>query len=194
MDLCLSPDYKTDNDEALEFLSSFKCFKVPTVDNIKIIVEELAHQKLVQKPKYVINCWTPILSALKCDPSFKTIETVTELYENKEPTAKKIIKLFKVELNTDAERQCFDHLKRFVKSLEGEQLARFLQFCTASDIIACDFISVTFTSLDGFERRPVARTCIPRIEIPTTYESYPALAEEFTNILKDKQSWSFDIV
>ena len=122
------------------------------MDNIKTIVEEYAYQELVRKPKYVINCWTPTLSELKCDPSFKTIETVTELYQDKEPTAKQIIKLFKVELNTDAERQCFDHLKRFVKSLEGEQSARFLQFCTASDIIACDFTSVTFTSFDGFER------------------------------------------
>ncbi len=194
MDLCLGPDYKADDEDAIEFLSSFKCFKVPTPDNIKTIIEELAHQELVQKPKYVINCWTPLVSQLKRDPSFETIEKVIELYKSKEPTAKKIIKLFIVEPNTDAERQSLDHLKRFVKSLEGEQLARFLQFCTGSDVIACDFISVTFTSLDGFQRRPVARTCIPRIEIPTTYESYPALAEEFTNILKDEKSWSFDIV
>ena len=179
MDLCLGPDYKADDDEVLEFLSSFKCFKVPTPDNITTIIKELAHQELAQKPKYVIHCWTPIFSQLKHDPSFKTIESLNELYKSKEPTAKKIIKLLQVEPNTDAERQCLDHLKRFIKSLEGEQLARFLQFCTASDVIACDFISVTFTNLDGFQRRPGARTCLPRIEIPTTYESYPALVEEF---------------
>ena len=184
MDFCLSDDFNVDNEDALEFLSSLKCFKVPTLDNIKSIIQELAHKELVQKPRYVLNCWTPILSQLKCGPSFNTIEKVNALYKNKQPTAKKIIKLLKVDPNTDAERQSLDHLKRFIKSLEGDQLAKFLQFCTASDVITCSYIAVTFTSLEGFQRRPVARKCAPGIE----------LAEEFSNILKDERSWSFDIV
>ena len=32
------------------------------------------------------------------------------------------------------------------------------------------------------------------LEVPTTYESYTELSSEFTNILKEEQSWSFDII
>ena len=31
------------------------------------------------------------------------------------------------------------------------------------------------------------------LEVPTTYESYAELSSEFKNILKEEQSWSFDI-
>jgi len=40
----------------------------------------------------------------------------------------------------------------------------------------------------------VARTCVPILDLLTSYESFPALAEEFTNTMKDSQAWSFDII
>ena len=40
----------------------------------------------------------------------------------------------------------------------------------------------------------MARTCAPILELPTPYESVAALAEEFTNIMKESQPWSFDII
>ena len=57
-------------------------------------------------------------------------ESVSQLYKKRHPTAKKIIKLFNASAGNDAERQSFDHLKRFVKSLEGKSLGLFLHFCT----------------------------------------------------------------
>ena len=97
---------------------------------------------------------------------------------------KKIIKLF----------ECLAHLKRFVKFLEGHTLGKFLHFCTGIDIITCESISITFNTMTGLERRPIAHTCAPLIELPSTYESYLALSEEFLNIIRGYQSWSFDIV
>ena len=73
-------------------------------------------------------------------------------------------------------------------------LLKFLHFCTGSDVITCDSIQITFSMLSGFERRPIARTCVPLIELPSTYESYLALAEEFHNIFRQEQAWSFDTV
>ena len=70
----------------------------------------------------------------------------------------------------------------------------FLRFCTGSDVITCDSIRFCFSSLEGLERRPVARTCVPILELPTSYKRFPALAEEFTNIMKDCQAWLFDII
>ena len=81
-----------------------------------------------------------------------------------------------------------------MKSLEGKALNKFLQFCTGSDVITTDDTEVSFSSLEGLQQRPMARTCVPVLELPTSYESYPALVEKFTNVLNEAQAWSFDIV
>ena len=194
LDHCLSDTFDKDDGDVIEFLSSLRCFRLASQDNIQEIIHELALQELVQKPRYIVNCWGPILRSLQDHQEFQTFEGLKEFYKSKTPTAKKIIRLFQAEPSNDAERECLGHLKRFVKSLEGHSLAKFLHFCTGSDIITCDSITITFSTLSGLERRPIARTCAPLIELPSTYESYVALAEEFVNIMRGDQSWSFDIV
>ena len=59
-----------DDDDVLEFLSTFKCFRKPDKDNIRSIISELAHQELIQKPRYVLHCWAPILDVQRCEHSF----------------------------------------------------------------------------------------------------------------------------
>ncbi len=194
LDQCLGDSFDKDDTDVIEFLSSLKCFKLPSQENIQEIIRELAHQELIQKPRYIVNCWAPILRVLQDHQEFQTFEGLKEFYKSKTPSAKKIIKLFQAEPSNDAERESLAHLKRFVKSLEGHTLAKFLHFCTGSDIITCESITITFSTLSGLERRQIARTCAPLIEIPSTYESYLALAEEFLNIIRGYQSWSFDIV
>ena len=69
-----------------------------------------------------------------------------------------------------------------------------MQVLTRSNIIVSETITVTFTTLDGTARRPVVHTCGPSLELPSTYQCYNELAEEFTALLNDKESWSFNIV
>lgn len=116
-----------------------------------------------------------------------------KIYEEKRPTGRKVVKLLKCEPAKDSEQQCLDHLKRYIKSLQGQSLTQFLQFTTGSDIIVTEQIKVVFTS-ESFARRPIAHTCAPMLELPNTYQCYNDLAEEFSNILSDKLSWSFSIV
>jgi hypothetical protein len=98
-----------------------------------------------------------------------------------------VIKLLHVDTTSELER--LDHLKRYIRSLEGKALES-VHFISGSDRIACDCIEITFNSL----RRTIAYTCAPSLEISRTYESFADLASEFNNILKDDQAWSFDIV
>ena len=83
------------------------------------------------------------------------------------PLPKMILKLIKSQPATDQERQCLDHLKKYIRSLQEKSLSLFLQFITGSDIISCDTIEVAFSALDGASRRPVAHTCGPLLEIPS---------------------------
>ena len=188
LDQCLSNTFDKDDKEVIDFLTSLKCFRLASQENIQEIIHELAHRELVQKPRYIVNCWSPILCSLQDHQEFQSFEDLKEFYKSKAPSAKKIIRLFQAEPSNDAERECLAHLKRFVKSLEGHALGKFLHFCTGSDVITCDSITVTFSTPSGLERRPIAHTCAPLIELPSTYESYLALAEEFQNIMRGYQS------
>ena len=51
-----------------------------------------------------------------------------------------------------------------------------------------------FSALDGASRRPVAHTCGPLLEIPSSYQSYNELSEEFSELLQHKEAWHFNIV
>ena len=194
-DLCISGNFDPTSKDILEFLSTWNCYKNPTKENVETLLFELAHQELVQKPRYIVHCWAPILSTLQVNyPAFQTRDGLTNLYASKRPTARKIIKLFKAETQNESQKQSLDHLKPYVRTLEGKAIERFLHFITGSDVIACEHITVEFNTLDGFDRRPTVHTCGPVLELPTAYDSYTDLAEEFTNLMRSEQAWSFDIV
>lgn len=181
------------DDDVLELLSSYKCFKIPNEENIESIICQLAHQEIVQKPRYITNCWNPIISQLKRYLPFQSPDTLVSFYNEKKPNSKKVVKILDANPSNDAERVCLDHLKRFIRSIEGN-IGCFLQFTTGSNIVVCDKISIMFNKLEGVARRPIARTCTPVLEIPSTYQSYNELAEEFSNVLREKSSWSFNFV
>ena len=116
------------------------------------------------------------------------------LYELKKPSTKKLLALLRSSPSSDAERECFDHLKRFVRSLDEKLMGVFLQFTTGSNIITVESIEVTFNLQDGLLRRPVAHNCGPVLSIPSTYTSYNELSEEFSHIFGQVASWAFNIV
>ena len=195
-EMCLNagPDFNSSDDDILDFLSSYKCFRNPTKENVKDIISELAHQEIIQKPKYIANSWAPVLMDLKLLKPFQSIDELQNLFHEKKITHKKLVKLLSCNPVTEAERASFEHLKRFIKNLKEDDLSTFLQFTTGSDCVICENIEVTFTSLDGFARRPIAHTLTPLLELPTTYKSFNELSEEFTSILREISSWEFNIV
>lgn len=63
-----------------------------------------------------------------------------------------------------------------------------MRFLTGSNVICVKEIQVTFTSLEGLPRQPVAHTCGPTVELPSTYNSYPELRAEMEAILSSNMS------
>ena len=59
------------DDDVMEVLSSLKCFRAVSKENLNDIVDQLAHQELIQCPRYVCNSWAPIMSQLKAFTKFK---------------------------------------------------------------------------------------------------------------------------
>lgn len=134
------------------------------------------------------------MEALKGFAEFHDFNSMSTMYERKKPTSKHAIKLLNVDPSSDAESASFDHLKRFIKSLDDSKLAGLLQFITGSNITAVTEIEVAFNSSFGAHRCIVAHTCGPLLELPSTFQTYSELSEEFTNTLANSFAWLFDIV
>lgn len=191
---CLEGSIDVDEEDVMDLLTSYKCFRRVTKENVTLIFEELAHQELIQKPKYIGNVWSEVLNALKQFSQFKDFESLSAMYAEKVPTPKRIIKIFQATPSTDAERECYEHLKRYVKSLDDSMLAGFLQFVTGSNVITTHSINIEFNATDGNLRSFVAHTCSPMLEVPSTFQSYNEMSEELTNTLRNSHAWDFVIV
>ena len=188
------------NDEELlqssdmfEFLDQFKCRTMVTVANVKATIIELATQELIQKPHLMGSCWKKYLMLLQSYDSFKDQSALKDFYSCLIPTSKRVIGLFDANPNDDSERECYGHLKRYVKGLNETMLKKLLRFLTGSDVVTVQKIYVQFVKQSPFERRPIAHTCGPTVEISSTYSNLCELREEFSSILNNT-TWEMDII
>ncbi|KAJ8299370.1 hypothetical protein KUTeg_023430 [Tegillarca granosa] len=83
-----------------------------------------------------------------------------------------------------------DYLNGFVRELEPEMLKLFLRFCTGSNLVVKDKISVRFTAaeLGDNVRSPTSHTCGCVLEIPSTYakDSYVVFKSDFKSVLQSR--------
>ena len=118
----------------------------------------------------------------------KSVESILEFYKSREPTARKLINALICDPRSDSERAVFSYLTCFIKSLSMDDLKLFLPFLTASDLAP---MPITVEFGEQMFRAPVVRTCSNTITLSPAYACYNELAEEITNILRNKDSFHF---
>lgn len=177
-----------DYDELLDICSTLECRRRPTKENLNEILVHLSHKETIQKPKFIIDCWHPILKFLMEEQTF------AEVYEKRVPTVKNVLTLLKTEsavLDANAEK-VFSFLKKFIRESEKKDLEKFLRFCTGADSITSDSIIIHFKNIDGFGRASVAHTCGCILELPTSYDKYTDFRSEMNSLLASN-IWIMDI-
>jgi hypothetical protein len=122
----ISAKVSLNDKDFLEFLSAFDCKKAVNEGNISDVLVELAHKELVQKPKYVADCWEAILTSLKM--FFPTVEALQNQFSSLQPTPAKVCRMFIPIPETTAEAESLANLKRWVKGLDDCLLRTFLRF------------------------------------------------------------------
>lgn len=156
-------DFKADDDELLDLFERLKVKQIATKDNIRRILEEVAHRELVQAPMFVCDSWYNILCQLSIN-----YEQLDHMYENLEPTNRKVLKAltFPDQLSKP-EMELWDYVNGFVRELELEMLKLFLRFCTESNMMVKDKIYVRFTAteLGDNVRSPTSHRCGCVLEI-----------------------------
>ena len=119
---------EVEEDDLLDTLAQFDCRAKITQDSIHDIITEIAHKELVQLPAFISKCWAPILQKyLKPLLNGNMVDILDAL----KPNTRKVLNLLIFEEKKNIKDQIFsDMLRRYVKSLDGCGLGRFLQFCT----------------------------------------------------------------
>ena len=180
-------------DEFNDFLERFQCRRVVNNENLSKVILEIAKQELVQKPHLMIASLEPFLGQLRQYPQFQTISDIEALYDTLKPTTKKVLSCLISNPVNEGERDAFKFLQKFIRGLDISKLLKFLQFTTGMDIMVSKKIEVTFFKCEGLSARPIAHTCGPLLEIPSTYANYVEFREDLTNVL-NRDMWEMDIV
>lgn len=176
-------------DDLLEILDNYECRRTVSTDNLPTILMEISHKELVQKLMFVIDCWRDIAKP-KLNLSY---ENLTKMYADLKPTPRKVSKLLKFPAGMTAkQKDVAHHLQRYIRELGEEQLCKFLRFCTGSNLIVSDCVTVFFTEMSDFMRRPIGRTCGMVLELSDSYESFPVFCSEFNDVLSNNV-WVMDI-
>ena len=178
------------NEELMDLLSSYNCFRVPKKNNVKNIIVELAHQELMQNPKYIINCFGMVFGDHLLKKS-RNVNSIYDFYKEKMPTPTKVVKklLFSDELN-EGQKQVSDFLKKYIKSLDKKDLKLFLRFVVGSGNMPMEINVFCKQTI----RAPRSRLCINQLELEESYQYFNELAEEFTAILTDPNSFRFSFI
>ena len=179
------------DEDILEILSNFNCKRLArNGKKLKELLTEVAHKELMQTPCYMREVFETVFLYTKF---IKDLDEMEQIYNQLIPSCKKVLKILKPDIRDLHERTSYDFLKKFIRSLKDGELRSFLRYCTGADVMCFEKIEVTFSNLKGAQRRVIAHTCGPMIEVPATYESYCEFKEEFLNILKNRY-WNMDIV
>ena len=177
----------------IDFLDRFGCRRIPKEEERKAVILEIAHKEMIQVAQYVTDSWRKPCKDLLKHPDFASGNSLEELYNKGKPTVKKVLNLLAAEPSNNLQRDALSYLKRYIRGLEEERMTKFFRYCTGATMICVEHIEVTFTDLDGSARRPVAHTCGPLLELPSTYQSFLQFREEMNNILSSEY-WDIDFV
>ena len=185
--------HELQSDEVVDFLECFNCRTVLNKDNCQKVITELAKQELIQKPHIMLSCWQPILSSLNDFEPFQSVESLEAFYDSIKPTNKKVLQLLVAQPETNGERDSLKFLQRYIRGLDEQNLGHFLRFTTGADVLIVSQITLSFLKVEGIYKTPVAHTCGPVLELPSTYQDFCELREVFNNILS-KSDWHMDVV
>ena len=184
-------------EELMNTLAMFGCRKLPTPSNLMNVIEQVARYEFTIKPAAsvsLINSGIPLNHIGYW--SRKSPSDVQKVYQHlslSPGNVKSKSLLSFPETYNQLEARTAGYLRTMVGNMQHEELRHFMRFVTGSCVCITPEIRITFNSLSGLARRPIAHTCNCSLELPTTYSNYDDFRGEFQSILTDtenKFSWS----
>ena len=169
----------------LDTLSKFGCRQLPTPSNLMSIIERIAEYEFLAAAISLVHTGIPIPHK-----PFWIKNNITSIYNQLTVTAEKVHNLLSLpQASFLSEERVYSYLKTMVGN---DELRSLLRFVTGSSVCNSMYILVTFNTLSGLGRRPIAHTCDSTLELSTTYINYDDFYGDFQAILsKVNKEFSF---
>ena len=176
--------------EIIDLLEDYSVRQLPTADNIKSLVLSVATAEFVTKP---FLCLSSMREGMGQMWEKVTKGEIASLYEISRPTASGIIAILECIPQNPKEDQIFRWLERYLKGSSNKILAKFLRFCTATDVLLPDRgISVRTEVMPLVAIRPKSYTCFRRLTLPRHYQSYSQMRNNLDFYLRDCSVWDLN--
>lgn len=187
---CLQNWEEADNEELISIFSNYGCRRIPTSKNIRSIIYDVGHKELIQRPKYIIDCWREVLDGIV------SLEELNEIYEKRIPNAKNMLRIINIDDIGSMEPEdsvAVGYLKKFIRQSNEGTLANLCRWVTGAFVITCEHIQISFNKTVGLGRTFTAHTCGCVLDVPVTYDSYQEFRHELQSLL-NSQYWAMEFV
>ena len=184
----------SDIEDITEILGRYGCRKMPTGENIKQLMCEIAHKELIQTPMFVLDSWKEVL--VTDGESLLDIQNVEALYKESIPNPRSVLrKLEFPEVLKQEEANTKIFLEQYIRDTDVRKQKLLLRFCTGYNILNKHnkIIKVMFSPMSDFCRRPIGHTCGQTLELGQEYPNYPTFRSEL-NMVLESGVLTFDIV
>ena len=122
-----------DRDELLELMDCLEVQTLPSQENLKGLLLNVAHKQLIQKPTYAAEEMSLVASKFLKE-AFQSPQDVLQIYENKKPTTRKLLKLLVASPTIQVETQRLRFLQQYIRGLDETQLRMMFRFLTGADV------------------------------------------------------------
>ncbi|XP_022796462.1 uncharacterized protein LOC111334904 [Stylophora pistillata] len=138
-----------DDEDLLELLDRFGCRSLPTKENIKSLILEVAHKEIIQKAQYVADCWHYIFRGSLAEGKLSTLEGVCSVYQSLEPTTKKVLGMLCALPGTNAVRG-----RKTIQKISSTSEMASLNIEPASDGTNASLPNILTPPLAGCDQEP----------------------------------------
>ena len=151
---------------------------IPNPTNIKELVLQAARAVFIEKP-----CFTLLHISEGLGNIFKSLGQyeIDALYTMYRPTMENALAYFEWEAGTPSEERVESYFKRYVRSLDENQLSSLIQFATGSSNVEPDsFVKVEYVNQDSRCFMLRAAACFKVTYVPRNIEVY----KQFTTMVE----------
>ena len=181
----------------MNILSRFGCRQIPKPSNLVTLIEQVVRYEFCIKPAAAIallHSGIPLNHATFW--ATKTASDIQSLHHRLTATPSKVIsKLDLSEASNPSEERVCGYLMTMIGNMQPLELRLFLRFITGASVCIAPKIEITFNSLSGLARRPIAHTCDFNLELSTAYTNYDDFYGDLKSILTstgEEFSWRMD--
>ena len=103
-----------DQEEFLEILSRTDCRNIPKAEEVRPTLLCIAHKELIQEPKYELDA-IAATARNYLQLYFSTEDAIVELYEKKQPTVRKVLKLIHSSPSNQGQDSALSYLKQYIR-------------------------------------------------------------------------------